>query len=244
MRQKIASGVAVFLIIVFSWATAVQPGKKVVEAAPQSRPNLQIASVAPFAAPEITPKAESTKPLAVDAKTASANDKDSGHEVKKAVESKSETRSKVMAKKKAAAKQPAKVSRKQPASRQNSGSDVDRILQLANSLKGIHYRSGGSTPKGFDCSGFTSYVFKNAAGVSLPRTADGQAGKGTAVSQSNLRPGDIVYFQTYKKGPSHVGIYTGGGNFIHSSCSKGITVTNFSDSYYGPRYLGGRRIQL
>ncbi|GEM_PF-797510 len=227
MRQKIASGVAVFLIIVFSWATAAQQGKKVVEAAPQSRPNLQIASAVPLAAPEITPKAESTRPLAVDAKTASTNDKDSGHVVKKA-----------------AAKQPVKVSRKQPVSRQNSGSDVDRILKLAYSLKGIHYRSGGSTPKGFDCSGFTSYVFKNAAGVSLPRTASGQAGKGTAVSKSNLRPGDIVYFQTYKKGPSHVGIYTGGGNFIHASCSKGITVTNLSDSYYGPRYLGGRRIQL
>ena len=232
MRQKIASGVAVFLIIAFSWATSTQHEKKVVQAAPPSKANQQIASAAPLAKPEIKPVIKPTEPSAVESNTPA-----------KAVESKSETRSKVTANKKAAAKQPAKVSRKQPVSRQNSGSDVDRILQLANSLKGIHYRSGGSTPKGFDCSGFTSYVFKNGAGVSLPRTADGQAGRGTAVSRSDLRPGDIVYFQTYKKGPSHVGIYTGGGNFIHASCSKGITVTNLSDSYYGPRYLGGRRIQ-
>jgi cell wall-associated NlpC family hydrolase len=89
-----------------------------------------------------------------------------------------------------------------------------KIVATAKKLKGIPYRSGGSTPKGFDCSGYTSYVYKKA-GISIPRTAREQSGKGTYIPISKVKPGDIVCWD--KPGTSHhVGIYIGGKKFIHS----------------------------
>lgn len=132
---------------------------------------------------------------------------------------------------------------KDPASRSGSGeTKIDKVITIANSLKGTPYVRGGSTPKGFDCSGFTSYVFRLGAGISLPRTSSGQATVGKAVSKAELQIGDIVYFNTNGKSVSHVGIYVGNNSFIHASYTKGITVTSLSNSYYVPKYLGARRV--
>ena len=116
-----------------------------------------------------------------------------------------------------------------------------KIVNYAKQFMGVKYVYGGMSPNGFDCSGFTSYVYK-AFGISLPRTASGQAGTGLSVSKDNLVPGDLVFFETYTKGISHVGIYVGNGQFIHASSSKGITITSLSDSYYLPKYRGATRI--
>lgn len=123
-----------------------------------------------------------------------------------------------------------------------SGGKPDKILDTALAYKGVKYRFGGSTPAGFDCSGFVMYVFdKN--GVKLPRTADKQYEVGKQISSKReLKPGDLVFFETYEKGASHVGIYQGNGNFVHASTSRGVTVTPLTDSYFGPRYLGARRV--
>ena len=139
--------------------------------------------------------------------------------------------------------EPGSEAKKDPASRSGSGqTKIDKVISIANSLKGTPYVRGGSTPKGFDCSGFTSYVFRLGAGISLPRTSSGQATVGKAVSKAELQIGDIVYFNTNGKSVSHVGIYVGNNSFIHASYTKGITVTSLSNSYYVPKYLGARRV--
>lgn len=117
----------------------------------------------------------------------------------------------------------------------------NQIVNTANSLTGVRYVYGGITPSGFDCSGFTSYVF-NKSGISLPRTSIAQFGVGTSVSKANLQLGDLVFFNNLGKGVTHVGIYTGNGNFI-SAESEGITTSKVNDPYYwGKYYVGARRI--
>lgn len=116
------------------------------------------------------------------------------------------------------------------------------LIQVASQYKGIPYRYGGTTTAGFDCSGYTSFVFKQL-GISLPRTSAGQYGVGTAVSKANLQVGDLVFFNTSGRGVSHVGIYIGSNNFIHSSSSKGVSVASIYDPYYwGSRYIGAKRV--
>ncbi|MEQ8199846.1 MAG: LysM peptidoglycan-binding domain-containing protein [Syntrophomonadaceae bacterium] len=133
---------------------------------------------------------------------------------------------------------PAEVS----VSRSGDIASGSRVVAKAAQYLGTPYRYGGSAPGGFDCSGFTSYVFKQF-GISLSRTAAGQYGQGIAVSKANLIAGDLVFFNTYG-GVSHVGIYAGGGRFIHSSSpnSGGVIYSAMSESYYASRYVGARRI--
>lgn len=118
-----------------------------------------------------------------------------------------------------------------------------RILKTAAQHLGTPYKYGGSGPGGFDCSGFAQYVFKQN-GYSLPRTAAAQYGLGTAVAKSNLQPGDLVFFKCYSSSIDHVGIYTGSGQFIHSSSprSGGVIYSSLSESYYSRSYYGARRI--
>jgi len=114
------------------------------------------------------------------------------------------------------------------------------IASFAKQFLGTPYAWGGNTPGGFDCSGFTSYVYKNF-GIQVPRTADEQFYCGTRVSQ--LIPGDMVFFTTYEPGPSHAGIYIGDNNFIHSSSAAGgVIITSLSKNYYSERYLGACRL--
>jgi len=125
---------------------------------------------------------------------------------------------------------------KQQVSRSYSSTLVDNAL----SLKGVPYVFGGTSKKGFDCSGYTQYVFKGS-GISLPRTSQAQFNVGSSVKKDQLQTGDLVFFTTYAKGASHVGIYIGGGNFVHAS-NSGVRTTSLSDSYYAGRYLGARRV--
>ena len=116
-----------------------------------------------------------------------------------------------------------------------------RIINLAMDYIGVPYVFGGTSPYGFDCSGYVQYVFAKA-GVSLPRTADVQYEVGTPISTTELIPGDLVFFSTYTYGASHVGIYVGDGNFIHASSSQGVTISSLSSAYYSSHYIGSRRI--
>lgn len=117
-----------------------------------------------------------------------------------------------------------------------------RVIQTSMQYLGVPYVWGGSSPSGFDCSGYTRYVFAHA-GIYLPYTADGQYEMGTAISKSELIPGDLVFFTTYTYGASHVGIYIGDGNFIHAASSIGVSIASLSDPHYwGSRYIGARRI--
>ncbi len=125
-----------------------------------------------------------------------------------------------------------------------SYSKGQEIADYALQFKGYRYVHGGSSPSGFDCSGFTSYVYKQF-GYSLNRTCSGQLDNGTPVSMSELQPGDIVIF---KKGnantrATHVGLYIGNNQFIHASTAKvGVIISKLSDAYYTTGFVGGRRI--
>ena len=115
------------------------------------------------------------------------------------------------------------------------------IVATAKQYLGSKYTYGGSSPStGFDCSGFTSYVFKQH-GISLNRTAAAQYSNGVAVSRANLQPGDLVMFG--KSGINHVAIYIGGGQIIHASTpSTGVRIDSLSTGYYNNNYVGARRV--
>lgn len=120
------------------------------------------------------------------------------------------------------------------------GSD---IVKTASKFKGVPYKFGGTTPKGFDCSGYVQYVFKKEK-ADLPRSADVQVQKGVFVLQKDLKPGDLVFFSTYEPGASHVGIYAGNGKFWSASTSKGVVLSSLKDSYWKTRYYGARRVLI
>ncbi|MBW8350300.1 C40 family peptidase [Bacillus sp. IITD106] len=116
------------------------------------------------------------------------------------------------------------------------------IVNQGKKYLGVKYVYGGASPKGFDCSGFTSYTFKQQ-GMAIPRSAAEQYKKGKAVSKNNLKAGDLVFFKTSStKKVSHVGIYIGSGKFIHSA-GKGVAITSINDPYYWKsRYVGAKRV--
>jgi lipoprotein Spr len=117
-------------------------------------------------------------------------------------------------------------------------SKMDKVIDKAIGTK---YVAGGVSTSGFDCSGFTRYVF-DKIGITLPHQSASQYQMGTAVSRDEMRPGDLVFFNTSGKGISHVGIYVGDGQFAHASSSRGVTISSLSDSYYVNRYVGAKRI--
>lgn len=125
---------------------------------------------------------------------------------------------------------------------QHSSNYISRsIIQTSMNYIGVPYVFGGTTPSGFDCSGYVRYVFSNA-GIYLPRMADEQYAVGSYVSMNELTAGDLVFFSTYEAGPSHVGIYLGNGNFINASSSRGVAIDSLNSSYWGSCYIGARRI--
>lgn len=116
------------------------------------------------------------------------------------------------------------------------------IVSTAKKYLGVPYAYGGASPSGFDCSGYVYYVL-NSVGISVPRTLTSMYNKGTAVGKSELQPGDIVFFKnTYKVGISHVGIYVGDGQFIHSpSSGKVVSYANLNTTYWTNHYYGAVR---
>lgn len=127
--------------------------------------------------------------------------------------------------------------------------NIDRSLgsDLINTAKkylGVRYAYGGSSPKGFDCSGFAQFVYKQH-GISIPRSTVSQANVGTKLSKAELQVGDLIIFSnTYKSGPSHAGIYIGNGQFIHSSSTRsgGVIISDLNSAYYSGKFSYGRRV--
>ena len=118
-----------------------------------------------------------------------------------------------------------------------------RLTGTAMEYLGVPYVSGGSSPKGFDCSGFVQYVFAGE-NIRIPRTCDGQMAAGLIIPRENLQPGDLVLFQgtTRQKAiATHVGIYLGNDKIIHAG-SRGITVADLNSSYFSSHYLCARRL--
>lgn len=146
------------------------------------------------------------------------------------------------AKPKPTPKQPQKqtAQKSSPSAVSRGAGEVEQLLNRANSLIGVPYLWGGTTPKGFDCSGFVGYVFK-ASGISLPRTSFEMYKVGTPVKRDELKPGDLVFFSTYTDGASDVRIYIGGNRTIGAS-SGGVDVRSLSESYWDKHYFGARRV--
>jgi cell wall-associated NlpC family hydrolase len=118
----------------------------------------------------------------------------------------------------------------------------ETIVGTALTLRGIPYRNGGSDPGGFDCSGFTQYVFAQS-GIALPRAVEDQFDSGKKVKTRDLSSGDLVFFRTTSRGPSHVGIVIGDDQFIHAPSSKGVVrVERMSADYWAKRFIAGRRV--
>jgi hypothetical protein len=118
----------------------------------------------------------------------------------------------------------------------------DMLLQ-AMSLIGVKYKWGGATPEaGLDCSGFVRYVFQNSMNIALPHNALGMAQSGASINKEELKPGDLVFFNTLGRTFSHVGIYMGDNRFIHSPrAGKSVEITNLNQSYWTSRFNGARR---
>lgn len=118
-----------------------------------------------------------------------------------------------------------------------------KVVSMAMPFLGTRYRSGGASPNGFDCSGFTMYLYAQL-GYSLPHSATAQYKNcGYAVAKSDLQPGDLVFFSDSSHAIGHVGIYIGNGQIIHARYSVGkITIDSLSASYYASRYVVAKRI--
>ena len=123
----------------------------------------------------------------------------------------------------------------------SSGKDVVRVAQK---YKGSKYTWGGASPKGFDCSGFTWYVYHEATGMDITRGVDEQWRLGHSVRHGDWQAGDIVFFKnTFERGLSHCGIYIGGNEFIHAENEQtGVIVSTLDSDYYSDHYAGARRL--
>ena len=123
----------------------------------------------------------------------------------------------------------------------------DLVMQAMNFL-GVPYKRGGNTEEtGFDCSGFTRHIFENSIGLVLPRRADEQATTAglLSINRQELKPGDLVFFNTMKRTFSHVGIYVGDDKFIHSPRAGGeVRIEDMRESYWSRRFTGARRADL
>jgi len=137
------------------------------------------------------------------------------------------------------------VAKQQGKRYQLSSLDKQKLLEDAKFFKGGNYVWGGTSPKGFDCSGYVQYLYKKHH-VNLPRTAWAQSRKGKAVDLHHLKEGDLLFFLTDKKRGipvTHVGIYLGNGKFIHAaSRKKGIIISPINHGYYAKKFVSARRV--
>ena len=117
------------------------------------------------------------------------------------------------------------------------------VAGSALALRGVPYRNGGADPTGFDCSGFTQYVFAEH-GITLPRAVQEQFKVGRSIESRDVVAGDLIFFSTTGPGPTHVGISVGGDQFVHAPSSTGVVrVEHVSSPYWSRRFIGARRIQ-
>lgn len=126
------------------------------------------------------------------------------------------------------------------------GGKASELVMQAMGLLGVPYKRGGtSEEKGFDCSGFVRYMYEKSVGLVLPRRAEEQAKVTEEISRSELKPGDLVFFNTLKRTFSHVGIYVGDGKFIHAPRpGKAVRVDDMREAYWQKRFNGARRVQI
>jgi cell wall-associated NlpC family hydrolase len=119
-------------------------------------------------------------------------------------------------------------------------------IDQAMDLLGIRYRRGGSSPEaGFDCSGFVGHVFREGLGLMLPRSSKEMSKSGEVIDREELRPGDLVFFNTMRKAFSHVGIYLGDNQFVHAPRTGGrVRIEDLRDGYWMKRFNGARRVSL
>jgi cell wall-associated NlpC family hydrolase len=130
-----------------------------------------------------------------------------------------------------------------PETGESANVDSDAVVSAALALRGTPYRTGGTDPdSGFDCSGFTQYVFAQQ-GMALPREVRDQYRVGAPVKPEDVAPGDLLFFTTTAPGPTHVGIALGGDTFIHAPSSTGVVrVEHLSASYWSHRFLAAHRV--
>jgi cell wall-associated NlpC family hydrolase len=122
------------------------------------------------------------------------------------------------------------------------GAATASLVATALALQGTPYRNGGSDPSGFDCSGFVQWVFAQH-GTALPREVRDQYVRGREVARRDVRPGDLLFFETVGAGPTHVGIALGGDRFVHAPSSRGVVrVERFTADYWSRRWVGARRL--
>lgn len=123
-----------------------------------------------------------------------------------------------------------------------AGEDTPALIRRAMGYLGAPYRRGGSSARGFDCSGFALHIYRQF-GVNLPHSSAAQSQVGKPVARHELQPGDLVFFRTRGRRISHVGIYIGNGKFIHASSSRGrVRIDSLTEGYYNKRYAGARRV--
>jgi murein DD-endopeptidase len=116
-------------------------------------------------------------------------------------------------------------------------------LAIARDMIGKPYRYGGASPRGFDCSGLVYYSYRRA-GIEVPRTTTEQYRQSEHLNLANLQPGDLLFFRISRRKPSHVGIYAGGGRFVHApSRGKRVAYASLSDPYWETRLIGAGRFQ-
>lgn len=129
--------------------------------------------------------------------------------------------------------------------RSTFGGKASELVIQAMGLLGVPYKRGGmSEEKGFDCSGFVRHMFEKSVGLVLPRRAEEQAKVTEEINRSELKPGDLVFFNTMKRTFSHVGIYVGDGKFIHAPRpGKAVRVDDMREAYWQKRFNGARRVQ-
>lgn len=123
-----------------------------------------------------------------------------------------------------------------------AGGMVESVVRTAMNYLGVPYRNGGSSPSGFDCSGFVQYIFAQY-GRLIPREVRDQYRIGHEIDLKEVRPGDLLFFQTVSRGASHVGMAIGEGRFVHAPSSRGVVrVEPYTGSYWARRFVGARRV--
>jgi cell wall-associated NlpC family hydrolase len=120
--------------------------------------------------------------------------------------------------------------------------DQSKMMREISKYMGVSYVLGGSNVDGMDCSGYTMTVYQNSMGILLPRSSYEQSKRGTAVELSELKFGDLIFFNTTGESASHVGLYLGDDLFAHASVSLGVTISSLQSTYYIKRYECARRI--